>query len=292
MKRLSVILALALLVFLRAPAQVVTLDISLDQDQFLPAETLPVTIHLYNNSGQTLHLGMDNEWLTFSVQSLDNNASDIGGSQPPVTGAFDLGSSEVATKHVDIEPYFNLKETGRYRVTAYVHIPEWNMDISSPPKEFDIVDGAQLWTQEFGVPMPAGVSNRPPEVRKYILEEANYLQKQLRMYLMVTDDTGEHIFKVAAIGEMVSFSHPEAQLDGDSNLHLLYQNGGQTFLYSVADPNGNILQQDIYDYVNSRPHLSLDDAGHIVVVGGSLRVKPADVPIVVPPNELPAPAKQ
>lgn len=295
MKKFSLVLALALLAFLPAPAQqqVMTLDLSLSQNQFLPAETLPVTIHLYNNSGQTLHLGVNNEWLTFTVQSLDdNNTSAINGSQPPVTGAFDLGSSEVATKHVDIEPYFNLKQTGRYSVTAYVHIPEWNMDVTSPAKEFDIVSGVELWSQEFGVPMPAGVSNRPPEVRKYALEEANYLQKQLKMYLMVTDASGRHIFKVAPVGDMVSFSRPEAQLDSDSNLHLLYQNGGETFLYTVADPDGNILRQDIYDYINSRPHLSLNDAGQIVVLGGSLRAKPGSIPVIIPPNEPAAPAKQ
>jgi hypothetical protein len=108
----------------------------------------------------------------------------------------------------------------------------------------------------------------------------------------VTDDTGEHIFKVASIGTMVSFSHPEAQLDSDSDLHVLYQSGGETFLYSVADPDGNILEQDVYEYVNSRPHLSLDNTGRIVVVGGSLRAKPAEMPVIAPPTELPVPPKQ
>src|SRR5580658_5971255 len=175
MKKISAILTFALLAFLRAQAQVVTLDVSLDQDQYLPSETLPVTVRVINNSGQTLHLGADDNWLTFSVQSLDNNDSSVvKQSQPPVTGAFDLGSSEVAIKQVDLAPYFDLKQTGRYRVIAFVHIAEWNMDVSSGPKEFDIVDGAELWSQEFGLPIPAGVSNRPPEVRKYALEEANY----------------------------------------------------------------------------------------------------------------------
>jgi hypothetical protein len=290
MKTIIAVLMVMSFAFLRASAQVVTLDVSLDQDQFLPAERLPVTIHLYNSSGQSLHLGDDNQWLTFSVQSLDNNNA-IVGSQPSVTGGFDLGSSDVAIKHVDIEPYFNLKQTGRYSVTASVHIPQWNMDVSSTPKEFDIIEGAELWSKDFGVPVPAGVSNQPPEIRKYVLQEANYLQKQLRLYLEVTDQTGEHVFKASAIGPMVSFSHPEAQLDGNSNLHVLYQDGGQSFLYSIINPDGNILQQDIYDYVNSRPHLTLDDSGNIVVAGGVKRVKPEEIPLPIPPAS-PPPDKQ
>jgi len=294
MKKLATILVFALLAFCRAPAQIVTLELSLDQDQFLPAETLPVTIHVINNSGQNLHLGTDNNWLTFNVKSLDGNLSVVKQSQPPVAGVFDLGSSEVAIKHVDIEPYFNLRQTGRYSITAFLHIPEWNMDVSSGPQEFDIIDGAELWSQAFGLPVPAGVSNRPPEIRKYVLEEANYLQRQLRMYLLVTDETGQNIFKVSAIGPMVSFSQPEAQLDDDSNLHVIYQTGAESFLYSVFNPDGTVLQQDVYDYLNSRPHLGLDSSGHIVVLGGARRVKPSDtqLPMIVPPNAVPAQPNQ
>ncbi|HEY1661250.1 MAG TPA: hypothetical protein VGI03_02435 [Verrucomicrobiae bacterium] len=290
--KLSAILIFVWLAILRAPAQVVTLDISLNQDQYLPAETLPVTIHLNNSSGQTLHLGADDYWLTFSVQRLDNNSSVVKQSQPPVAGAFDLGSSEVATKHVDIAPYFDLKQTGRYQVIAFVHIPAWNMDVSSGPKEFDIVDGAELWSQVFGVPIPAGVSNRPPEIRKYTLEEANYLKKQLRMYVLVTDETGGHIYKVSAVGPMVSFGRPEAQLDSDSNLHVLYQSGAISFIYSIINPDGTILKQDEYDYGDTRPQLSMDSSGNIIVVGGNHQVKPAVLPVILPPNPLPAPAQQ
>lgn len=296
MKQCFAILAIfGLAAFVRLPAQnsaqVVSVEISLDQSQFLPAEALPVTVRVFNMSGQTLHLGAAPDWLTFSVQSLDNNNSAVVKiSQPPVTGTFDLSSSDVAIKHVDIAPYFNLKETGRYRVTAFVHIPEWNMDLSSQPMEFDIIDGAELWSQAFGVPMPAGMSNGPPEVRKYVLEEANYLQRQLRLYLLVTDDTGGRVYKVSVIGPMVSFSHPEAELDSGSNLHVLYQSGGQTFLYSVFDPDGKLTAQAIYDYSNTRPELSLDAAGNIVVAGGVKRVKPMELPIIVPPIPVGGPS--
>lgn len=291
MKKLCAVLIFAFAAFLSVQAQVVNVEIALNQDQFLPGETLPVTVRIYNSSGQTLHLGADANWLTFSVQSVDNNSGVARMSQPTVAGAFDLASSDVAIKRVDIAPYFNLKNTGHYRVIATVHIPGWDTDISSNAKEFDIVSGAEIWSQEFGLPMPAGISNRPPEIRKYVLEEANYLRKQLRMYVLVSDDSGEHIYKVNSIGAMVSFSRPEAQLDSASDLHVLYQGGAQTFLYSVINPDGEITQQEIYDYANSRPHLGLDSNGHIIVVGGAKRTKPQDLPLIVPPTQLPAPAK-
>ena len=151
-----------------------------------------------------------------------------------------------------------------------------------------MIDGAKLWSQTFGLPVPAGVTNRPPEVRKYTLEEANYLRSQLRMYVQVSDESEMHIFKIRAIGPMVSFSQPEAQLDRFSHLHLLYQSGARVFTYSVVSPDGDIIRQENYDYFNTRPRLHTDDAGNITVLGGVRRVKPDDMPVVKPPNEAPA----
>ena len=205
----------------------------------------------------------------------------------PVQGEFDLGSSQVATKRVDLAPYFTLTRQGSYRVTATVRIKDWNAEIPSPPKAFDVIDGAKLWSQTFGLPVPAGVTNRAPEVRKYTLEEANYLRSQLRMYVQVSDESETHIFKVRAIGPMVSFSQPEAQLDRLSNLHVIYQSGARVFTYSVVSPDGDIVRQEIYDYFNTRPRLHTDDDGNITVLGGGRRVKPDDMPVVKPPAERP-----
>ena len=278
------ILGLVLVSLFNAPAQVVTVQLTLEQEQYLPGESLPVTVHIVNNSGQSLHLGADAKWLAFSVESADDNFVVMRKSDPPVTGEFDLGSSELANKRLDLAPYFVMTHAGRYRVVATVHIAEWGMDVTSPAKEFDIIDGAQLWSQDFGMPVPAGVTNQLPVVRKYILEEANYLRQQLRMYVLVSDQSGSHVLSVSAIGPMVSFSRPEAQLDRDSNLHVLYQSGAQSFIYSVVNPDGKIMQQELYDYLDTRPRLAVNDAGDIVVKGGVRRVKPGELPAVKQPD--------
>jgi hypothetical protein len=259
-----------------AQAQV-SVEVVLEQQQFLPGESLPVAVKITNRSGQPLHLGGDANWLTFGVESEDGfivmKRADV-----PVAGEFDLGSSEVATRRVDLAPYFALSRQGRYRVVATVRIRDWNAEMSSPKQNFDVVNGATLWSQDFGVPAPADGTNRPPEVRKYTLEEANYLHSQLRMYVRVSDQPGLQVFKVSAIGPMVSFSQPEAQLDRFSNLHVLYQSGASSFLYSVVTPDGEIVQREIYDYRDSRPRLGANDDGDILVIGGVRRVRPAERP--------------
>ena len=289
MKLFWLALGLAVTPVFSASAQV-TVSLTLDQDQFLPSESLPVTVHITNQSGQPLHFGADPDWLTFSVEAADNFIV-VKNADPPVQGAFELDSSQVATKRVDLQPYFELKRAGRYQIIATVRIKDWNTDVTSSPRGFDVISGAKLWSQVFGVPLPAGVSNRPPEVRKYTLEEANYLHSQLRMYVQVSDESGATIFKVRAIGPMVSFSQPEEQLDRSSNLHVLYQSGAASFLYSVINPGGDIVRQEIYDYLNVRPRLHVGDDGSVTIFGGVRRVKPQDMPLVQSPDELGAPAK-
>jgi hypothetical protein len=284
------IFGLALLAFFSASAQV-TVNLTLEQEQFLPSEALPMSVHISNRSGQPLHLGADADWLTFSVESVDGFIV-TKNSDPPVQGAFDLDSSQVAIKRVDLAPYFVLSRSGRYRIIATVRIKDWSAEVSSPSCSFDVINGAKLWSQVFGMPLPAGVTNRQPEVRKYTLEEANYLRSQLRMYVQVSDESGARVFKVRPIGPMVSFSQPEPQLDRFSNLHVLYQSGASAFTYSVIDPNGDIVRQEIYDnLVKVRPRLRADDDGNITVYGGVRRVKPAEIPVIKPPVESSAPAK-
>jgi len=71
MKFSSLVFSLALAAGFSARAQVVV-ELELDQQQFLPSESLPVAVRITNRSGQPLRLGTDPNWLTFSVTSLDN----------------------------------------------------------------------------------------------------------------------------------------------------------------------------------------------------------------------------
>jgi len=258
----------------------------MNQDEFLPNESVPVEVRITNLSGQTLHLGADPNWLTFDVESADGFVV-VKYADVPVTGAFDLPSSQIATKRVDLQPYFDLTQRGRYRIVATVHIKAWGAQVVSPPESFDVISGAKLWSQDFGVPEPASMTNVPPEVREYTLEEANYLHSQPELYVKVTDASESHVFRVVPIGPMISFSHPEMQLDRFSNLHVIWQFGAKAFDYSVVNPNGVVIHQAVYDYFDTRPRLGVDNAGNVVVVGGVPRVNPASLPVVETPDELP-----
>ena len=289
MKVLGLGLGLLAATLLPASAQI-TVEVTQDQNQFLPCETLATAVRITNRSGRDLRLGQGDDWLTFSVQSVEETVVPRNG-QVPVAGDFVLESSKVATKRVDLEPYFAISRPGHYSVTATVRIKDWNLQITSQPKSFDIIDGAKLWEQEIGVPNPNAPPNSTPEVRKYILQQANYLRSQLRLYVRLTDASGARTFRVFSVGPMVSFGRPEPQVDRLSNLHLLYQDGAHSFNYTVVNPDGEVIIRRTYDYGDTRPRLQPDQGGNILVTGGVRRLSPTDVPPYKPVAAGEAPSK-
>src|SRR5208337_233927 len=158
----------------------VGVEVTLDQEQFLSGESVPAAVRISNRSGQPLHLGLEEGWLTFSVQAGDGNlVAKLG--EVPVSGEFVLDSAKVGIKHVDLAPYFDLEQPGHYLVVANLRIKAWNFEANSPPKGFNVIHGAYLWEQEFGV--PSTNANTEPVLRKYGLLQANYLKNQLGLYL-------------------------------------------------------------------------------------------------------------
>jgi len=276
------VFALGMLAVLRVSAQV-DVELTMDQDDFLPSESVPLAVKITNRSGQQLHLGADADWLTFNVEA-DDGFVVTKNAEVPVTGAFDLETSELAIKRVDLQPYFAMTKPGRYRVVATLHIKDWSSQMASAPKHFDVISGAKLWAQNFGV---QDGTNLAPKVLKYSLEQANYLKEQLRLYVQVSDATEAQVFKVTPLGPMVSFSHPEEQVDRQSRLNVLWQTGGQSFTYAIVNPDGTLALLDYYDNYFSRPRLAVNDDGDVFVKGGTRRAKPSELPLVKPPNELP-----
>ncbi len=276
MKLTGLTLGVLLAPLLQMSAQV-TVEVTLEQEQFLGGEALPAAVRITNRSGQTLHLGTEPDWLTFLVESRDGFIV-VKTGEVPVLGEFTLESSKVATRHVDLAPHFAISRPGRYNVTATVRVKAWDATLTTKPKSFDIIQGAKLWSQEFGVPAAANATNQSPEVRKYTLQQANYLRTQLRLYLRLTDAAESKVIKVFSMGPMVSFSEPEPQLDKFSNLHLLYQNGARSFSYTMISPDGDVLVRQTYDYSNTRPRLQTDQEGKFLVTGGVRRVTSNDWP--------------
>jgi hypothetical protein len=280
-------LAVATLAFLAAAlprllGQGVSVEVALDQEQFLPGETLVVRVRISNFTGQPLELGKDDTWLSFSVENSHRIAVGKRGTVP-VKGAFTLEPSTTGTKKVDIAPYFDILPTGRYYVSAIILLPEWRQALQTKAMPFDIIKGSSIWEQEFGVPSTGKEPGSLPEIRRYSLIQTLH-SRVIQLYLSLTDSRGGQVFRVYPLGQMVSFSNPEPQLDKFSNLHVLYQSSGRLFMHCLVNPDGVLLARETYEVSGSRPVLRAETDGRITVAGGTRRIGPNDLPPPASPS--------
>ena len=262
--------------------QGVSVQVVPEQDQYLPSESLILKVRITNDAGQNLVLGKDDEWLNFTVENVEHFVVARLGAVP-VRGEFTLEPSTTGTKKVDIAPYFELTRPGRYSVTALVNLPQWGQTVQSKAVSFDIIKGSSVWEKEFGVPPAEKQADAQPEFRRYALVETLH-SKTLKLYFRLTDTREDRVFRIFPLGPMVAFSNLEPQMDRFSNLHVLYQSGGRTFIHCLINPDGLLLGRETYEYDDTRPALRAQPDGRIKVVGGKRRVTATDVPPPVNPT--------
>jgi hypothetical protein len=281
MKRIAVLWAFAFGFLPLAQAQVngVTAELSLAQKELLAGEDMEVTVRIANRSGQDIFLGKEKDWITFAMTG-EKNAAVAPLGEMPVTGEFSLHSAQAGKPKFNLTPYFNFRNPGIYTVSATIKIAQWNRAITCKPVAFNIVNGIRLANipdLQVGLPLPAGATNTAPEVRKYFLQKVS-LASGMKLYFQLTDETGSRTLRTFPIGQMTSFSEPEAQIDRFSNLHVLHQTGARSFNYCVINPLGQILDRQTWEYTDSRPVLRGDAEGGIVVGGGARKFSASDLP--------------
>jgi hypothetical protein len=279
MKTLSLMLCglLAGAVVLRAQ---VSVEMVVPQDKLLPAEQFLAGVKVVNRSGQPLHLGDDADWIQFVIENADGTGL-AQVSNPPVQKPFVLESSQQGTLKVDLAPCFDLRRVGKYWISAVVKFKDWNSTMSTKSVAFEVIEGTKLWEQVFGV--PSAERSGPPEVRKYTLQQANYL-KEPRLYLRISSADGG-VIKIINLGPLLAIGQPEPLLDRSNRLHLLHQTGARVSTYYVINTDGDIESEESYEYVGMRPRLQMDEAGKVTVKGGTLRNPPEDAAPVVEPKK-------
>ncbi len=248
-------------------------EVTFDNEAYLPNEAMVAKIRISNNSGQALTFGTSDDWLTLDLEA--ENHGLVHQLQPlPVRGEFTLQSSENGIRRIDLSTVYDLVKAGRYYVTATVRVPGWREPFVSKAKWVDIASGVRVFETSFGVPAASGTG--VPEVRKYMLQQAN--RKQMILYARVTSENELQTLNVVPLGPLLSFSRPEPQLDRWSNLHVLFQFNARAFNYCVVTPEGLLMKRETWEYTTSRPILKVADDGHISISGGVKKPRSTDLP--------------
>jgi hypothetical protein len=243
------------------------------QETYLVGEQLKVGVQIINFTGRTLTLGNGPGWIQFAVESVDggivNRLQDA-----PETGEFKLDTSLKGTVYFDLQPLFDLTQSGRYRLSATISVDS-QTEVVSQIAHFDITNGSRMWDREFGLPSEDGQST--VERRKYIVQQANY-HRSIQLYLRITDSSEGRTFKVVSLGKTVNSTRPQFAVDKESHLHILHQGGIHDFSYHTINYLGEIQVRQNYLYTDTRPMLRVNSEGEVAVFGGERRLTNTDIP--------------
>ena len=261
-------------------------DVSLEfkKEFYLAHESIMAEVKIVNFSGKTLNFGTDKNWLQFTIESRGNFPVEKVGDLD-VVEKFQVPNASRAIRRVHLIPAYKIDHPGRYRIAAYINIPELNSQLVSAPVEIGILSATVIWDREIGVVKDDKDPSAPIEIRKYTLMRT-VNENQIDLYVKVTDKYQQHIYGVYSLGNIVSFGEPDRQVDRFSNLHVLMQNGARSFRYTIVKPDGKILLRERHDYTNTRPKLIMGKTGLIQVGGGKRKQSFDDIPTPEQMNDV------
>jgi hypothetical protein len=241
----------------------IAVQLRAEKDIFLLYEAIPVAVGIHNVSGRTLQVepSAERPWLSFLI-------SDESGSLVEGVGKLQadeevlIPPGQTVSRTIDLLPLYDLRAHGSYRVQALINVN--GMQVISPPIRLFITNGRTLWSQTTGLPSSG---NKQDEYRTYSLVARTSAQEDL-LHICVKDDARQLTYELLPLGGFLTLTKPEARIDKQGHLHVLYQNGPRSFGYVHVDPYAQIVERAAYSDFLSKPQLVTNDDGTIRVRGG------------------------
>ena len=263
MRRLIILLFVISALATNALAQL-AVQIRLSQTTLLVCESIPVTVSIQNYSGRPIQLADtdDSRWLKLTVTDGSGNAIPATGiltASEPVT----IEPGKAVAQTIDLLPMFAIRNRGLYRVQASVHYPAGSA--VSAVVDFMLMQGREIWTQTGGLP---GSRN---EYRNYALVTRRDGNVEL-LFAAVREDAAQAVYSLVPLGELLPTGTPQARLDQQAHLHVLFQNGPRSFGYVHIDPSAKALARAAYSNFDTWPELTEKDG--VISVGGGEQTYP------------------
>lgn len=171
---------------------------------------------------------------------------------------------DVKNVKVDMTPLFSMRDPGRYKIQAVVHIDGEPQMISQPIWVY--LDRGRLMWQE-----KRRVGN---EVLQYVLLSFNPEPSKSRLYLRVENPDANRVYSTQNLGYLTQVISPKCFFDDEGILHVMHTVGRGSYGYTRASPRGNLLTRKIYDSnPNDPPRLRQHPDGSVLVYGGLQRGK-------------------
>lgn len=242
-------------------------NLKLNKDLYVAYEPINAEITVSNRAGRDIVLGgpAGSSWLNFDLATDSGDPILPAGAQP-VAGSTVLEAGKSYTLNVSLGKFYPLGQPRNYRVRASVYFAGTGQFMASRPQLFGVLEPRTIWEQVIGV--PPGRSGAG-SYRKYSLMIHRDTQRTL-LYVRVQDQTTKRMLATYSLGRLIEVRDPQATIDGNNRLHVLFLGAPRTYTHKVIDYGGETLQADIYRDEGGAPQMLLDNAGQVTVQGGML----------------------
>ena len=260
------LLALALLCAV-APSLHAQIDVTMDipRHLYLCYEPIVATVAITNLTGGDLTLSdkAPEKWFSFEILNAQ------GDPIPPTAAEYHLDpltipTGETVKRKVNLVNLYPITDYGVYHVRAVVYSADADKYFASSVASIEVTEGQTLWNQTVGI--PEGQKNAGQN-RSYTL--LSFRQpKYLMLYVRIEDDSAGLVYGTFPLGPLINGYDPEAQVDALSQLHVLSMVAPKEYLYTRLGPNAELLGQQDYTDLKTRPHLRRSADGDVAIAGG------------------------
>jgi hypothetical protein len=276
-------LALALLCAV-APALHAQINVSLDipRHLYICYEPIIATVTITNLTGRDLTLSdkAPDKWFSFEI--LNSQGSPI----PPIAADYHLDpltipNGETVKRKVNLVNLYPVTDYGVYHVRALVYSTDLDKYFGSPVASIEVSEGTTLWQQTVGI--PAGQKNAG-QYRSYTLLAFRQPRDNM-LYVRIEDENAGLVYATFPLGRLINGYEPEEQVDALSQLHILQMIAPKEYLYTRLGPNAEMLGQEDYTDLKTRPHLKRTSEGDVAISGG-IEVTPTTAQTTIPGPKL------
>lgn len=245
-----------------AAAQI-EISLSAERNVYLLYEPLIVTVEIKNVSGTDLIFtspeGGDS-WLDFLISKADKTK--VREDRPLVVPTRRLADGETAKLPVNLTPYFLLRDSGQYTVSAVVRLPGRGT-LQTDPLILNLGRGEVVWKKIRPV---AGTERHYSVIR--------FLQgSRTTVYARVEEPAENLVYSTVYLGFLDPFTQVRAELEDAGRLHVLHPVSPRQFQHTVLNGDGMVLETQEYFSTDRSPTLLRNPDGGVVVVGGAPAVR-------------------
>lgn len=257
-------MVLALASTLHAQVQV---QLKISRRLFICYEPIIATVSITNLTGRDLTLSdaPPEKWFGFDI--LNSQDSPI----PPRAVDYHLEpitipAGQTMKRSVNLVNLYPVTDFGIYRVRAAVFVAPLNRYASSQAVPIEVTEGKTLWQQTVGVP---DGQKGAGESRSYTL--LSFRQSNANMlYVRVEDRDKGTVFGTYPIGRMIVGYEPQVEIDPLNQLHVLQMVEPKSYYYTRIGANAELLGQQAFIELKTRPRLKKMAGGDVEVVGGHI----------------------